>query len=1075
MANRYWVGGSGNWNDTSHWSATSGGSGGASVPNSNDSVIFNSNSATSDISVYWNGSVSVGSFTSVSFPYVIDAQHVSGSSYYIEITSSGNIRLHNVKSTSTYKLSVSGSPFETTQSNLYQTGVTSGISIGSKISLRTSFTGVNVRNQQGKFSSNGNTMALSGYLGSSSNNGLTLDITGSVISAESLSIANQNTVVNATGSTLTLNSTSSNTVHQSQKFNVVIVNSNTFSINGALSARKLVVQNGSAVRSSSSGSKAYLYMTENSSIMPLSLSSVKDITVYRTGTYYTSSSATDSGNNSGWTWSDAPTTSSLVDNFSSSSIDSTKWSATNSNVVQGSGWVGVSSVSTTLSGSLISDKQYLAESSSIKFKQSVSSGGRILAYLSSAQGQYGVSAQRNIPDIYADITNSTVNLIVRANTNYTSASFSNNKLFYKIREQAGTIYLDGSDNGIVYTNIDSIVASDYGLDTMQLTGMPMFSFTSTGAGYARVGEMNTNLEPTAEFTASPLSGENPLQVQFTDQSNFSPTSWNWTFGDGATSTTQNPQHTYSTTGTYTVSLQASNTEDSDTETKTGYITTYNQVDSGITGTLTLGGAVERPIIKTYPRILGTLILGGAVQRPMKQAMSKIKGMLRFGGSVRPIILKDTQSVDTKKYLYKVYDAEGNYIEVWKDVISEPNFTAEINQIGSTMNIELARTSDSLGVTTSNLLTEDDQVVQTEDNLPIQVRTMSRNQIGPGSSVQYNHRVDVYAYYGAVEPLLTEDYEPITTEDGEALLASTGAPNGRRIFTGFISEINTRYGNSDTVQLQLTSYGWDLNQYPLTNLAGETTVSFLSVDPSDIVRDAVSKFVADSAPYNTYTNWETQTVESTGTTVSYTFKANTYADVLDKTLELMPENWYYYVGLGDNLVYFRERSQTARHKFYLGKHIKSLDLKGSILDVVNRVLFTGGGDPALYIERTEAPAANTRRALELYSDGRVTLQDSAEVISDGIIEKTNKVNYRTTIEILSGAYDIESINVGDVVGFRNFGNFVDELLLQIVGISYTPDVVQLQLETKPPTINKRLADIRRQLAVTESQNIPDAPS
>lgn len=40
MANRYWVNGSGNWNDTSHWSTTSGGSGGASVPGSSDTALL---------------------------------------------------------------------------------------------------------------------------------------------------------------------------------------------------------------------------------------------------------------------------------------------------------------------------------------------------------------------------------------------------------------------------------------------------------------------------------------------------------------------------------------------------------------------------------------------------------------------------------------------------------------------------------------------------------------------------------------------------------------------------------------------------------------------------------------------------------------------------------------------------------------------------------------------------------------------------------------------------------------------------------------------------------------------------
>jgi PKD repeat protein len=53
-------------------------------------------------------------------------------------------------------------------------------------------------------------------------------------------------------------------------------------------------------------------------------------------------------------------------------------------------------------------------------------------------------------------------------------------------------------------------------------------------------------------------------VQFTDTSTGAPTSWWWTFGDGGTSSAQHPNHTYSSAGTYTVTLQVSNAAGSDT-------------------------------------------------------------------------------------------------------------------------------------------------------------------------------------------------------------------------------------------------------------------------------------------------------------------------------------------------------------------------------------------------------------------------------------------------------------------------------------------------------------------------------
>jgi len=82
--------------------------------------------------------------------------------------------------------------------------------------------------------------------------------------------------------------------------------------------------------------------------------------------------------------------------------------------------------------------------------------------------------------------------------------------------------------------------------------------------------------PVAEFSGSPTSGPAPLDVSFTDLSTGDPTSWAWTFGDGGTSTAQNPNYTYTANGTYTVSLTATNAHGSDGETKVDYITVADQ-------------------------------------------------------------------------------------------------------------------------------------------------------------------------------------------------------------------------------------------------------------------------------------------------------------------------------------------------------------------------------------------------------------------------------------------------------------------------------------------------------------------
>lgn len=73
----------------------------------------------------------------------------------------------------------------------------------------------------------------------------------------------------------------------------------------------------------------------------------------------------------------------------------------------------------------------------------------------------------------------------------------------------------------------------------------------------------------------PRDGNAPLAVSFTDQSKGFPTAWLWEFGDGKNSTEQNPSHTYTTGGSYNVTLTVSNAHGSDTEVFEDWISVYH--------------------------------------------------------------------------------------------------------------------------------------------------------------------------------------------------------------------------------------------------------------------------------------------------------------------------------------------------------------------------------------------------------------------------------------------------------------------------------------------------------------------
>lgn len=81
--------------------------------------------------------------------------------------------------------------------------------------------------------------------------------------------------------------------------------------------------------------------------------------------------------------------------------------------------------------------------------------------------------------------------------------------------------------------------------------------------------------PIANFFAPITQGKTPLSVQFSDLSTGTIDSWSWDFGDGTSSTEQNPTHVYQTIDTFTVSLTVTGTLGEDTKIQTDFVMTFD--------------------------------------------------------------------------------------------------------------------------------------------------------------------------------------------------------------------------------------------------------------------------------------------------------------------------------------------------------------------------------------------------------------------------------------------------------------------------------------------------------------------
>ena len=128
-------------------------------------------------------------------------------------------------------------------------------------------------------------------------------------------------------------------------------------------------------------------------------------------------------------------------------------------------------------------------------------------------------------------------------------------------------------------NVENVILSGPATGTWTAAIDPGAGNYSVGQGFALVITGNV-IEgggggpgaPVANFSGSPLSGTAPLAVNFTDLSTGTVDTWAWTFGDGGTSSLENPSHVYASPGTYDVTLTASGPGGSDAETKLAYVT-----------------------------------------------------------------------------------------------------------------------------------------------------------------------------------------------------------------------------------------------------------------------------------------------------------------------------------------------------------------------------------------------------------------------------------------------------------------------------------------------------------------------
>ena len=399
----------------------------------------------------------------------------------------------------------------------------------------------------------------------------------------------------------------------------------------------------------------------------------------------------------------------------------------------------------------------------------------------------------------------------------------------------------------------------------------------------------------------------------------------------------------------------------------------------------------------------------------------------------------------KSFYYKIYDAVSDmYVVTWtKEVISEPTFRNIINGGSGALSVKLARPFDAFGEETD---------------------------------VKLNNRVECY-------------------------VVDNDSPNGQLIYSGYISGYKpVIQEEKEWVEVTVFGYMAELERMILEDGSGNTTLTYNSYDPSDILTDVIDKARA----LGCHIRYTASSIKRTNTLVSYTFNTNTIKECLDKIIELTPLGWYWRID-PDNVIYLDYKNIYADHTFALGLEVENLETFRRIEGLINRVLFVGGGDPALYrIYENTASQDSYGVYTKKIVDQRVTVVATAQTMSMRQIDAKKDPEIRSLFTIIdnsgptSRGYDIESVKPGQTLRVKNLKSDVaaislwdiafwdtdvwDQTLattaadvIQILSVSYTPDSINIEASSRLPEIAKRIEDVQRNLENTQVVNNPSAPT
>lgn len=253
--------------------------------------------------------------------------------------------------------------------------------------------------------------------------------------------------------------------------------------------------------------------------------------------------------------------------------------------------------------------------------------------------------------------------------------------------------------------------------------------------------------------------------------------------------------------------------------------------------------------------------------------------------------------------------------------------------------------------------------------------------------------------------------------------------GLLVYQGFIEEIDGKFSRAaNSVSLRIFPID-GLMSRSLWKKTGSYVVTYAANDVDTIFSDAIDDM------NSIYGSYFSKNLGNPGLTINQTFTRQTHLAALNAAAKSLVDGWYWRVRADGQVDLAQFNDSTPTHKLTVGKHIDTIHVVKSALNLKNKVVVSWGAGPTDTEFSDATSITNYGQRMALVSDSGINDLTTANTKGNGEVARQKNIVTKTEI-IVNAQYAIETIMPGDTIEIQNVTNNTSQMVTGVLRVLRT---------------------------------------